>query len=129
MFIGLFSQKSPIISGSFAKNDLQLKASYGSSPPSTTQVTAPGLSEHYHLSVTNFLKLRCAGRQGGNCLQNKIKGTKPKMHERCYLSFTNSLTSCRAGKQGVIPYLKHKGTKSKIHKHYHLSITNSLLLK
>jgi len=28
-----FLQKSPIISGSFAKNDLQLKASYGSSPP------------------------------------------------------------------------------------------------
>ena len=28
-----FLQKSPIISGSFAKNDLQLKASYGFSPP------------------------------------------------------------------------------------------------
>ena len=32
IFIGHFPQKKPIISGSFAKHDLQLKASYGSSP-------------------------------------------------------------------------------------------------
>ena len=33
IFIGHFWQKSPIIIGSCAKNDLQLRASYGSSPP------------------------------------------------------------------------------------------------
>ena len=62
IFIGHFLQKSPIISGSFAKNDLQLKASYEASPPCTTTQPRGGLSlKSYNrygaASISRLLKI------------------------------------------------------------------------
>ena len=54
--IGHFPQKSPITSGSLAERDLQLKASYASSPPCSNSAVATiqaFLNERPHLQNTD----------------------------------------------------------------------------
>ena len=53
IFIGYFPQKNPILSDSFAENDLHLKASYGFSPPCTKRISE--VSSHY--SCDYFCKM------------------------------------------------------------------------
>ena len=52
IFISRFLQKSPITSGSFARNDLQHKASDGSSPPCIREHSKKNMHIHIYMYVT-----------------------------------------------------------------------------
>jgi len=53
IFKGRLPQKSPMISGSFAKNHLQRRASYGSSPPCTYSVNLFTNIQNYMHNYSN----------------------------------------------------------------------------
>ena len=74
-----FKEKSPIISGSFVKNDLQLKASYGSSPPCTT--VGSFFKEPTNRSHPIHVK----------CVSNTYESTGPSENTRKYTKIHETL--------------------------------------
>jgi len=69
MFIGHFPQKSPITGGCLAKNDLQFKASYASSPSCTHNLFLESWRFHREKKPKSASVVDCSPKKWGNiCL-------------------------------------------------------------